>query len=214
MIAPMNYGIPSRQYLQNHQQTIDEYVVGHLKKHQLYVYSNKPFEQLWRHAETEFGALYNRITGQKTLAYQQAFQQTLETLFTNNPQLDAIIFIDLIETPLPYQRTLQRKAEWHGVERRIKIEGITEGTGMSWTLEQGTIQEIDAISLQITVIDRQQRLIFQSAGGIQIAQALAAGTKSSNLQRRRDLLRSDKEIHHAIQIAFHPFIEMKGYPKK
>lgn len=214
MIAPMNYGTPSRQYLQNHQQAINEYVTDYLKKHQLSSASNKPFEQLWRNAESELGALYNRVTGQKTFAYQQAFEQTLQTLFANNPQLDAVVFTDLIETPLSYQKTLQRKAEWHGVERRIKVEGIAEGTGMSWTLEQGTAQEIDAISLQITIINRQQRLVFQSIGGIQIAQALAAGTKSSNLQRRRDLLKSDKEIHHAIQIAFHPFIEMKGYPKK
>lgn len=214
MIAPINFGVPSRLYLQSHKQTTDQYVMQYLKKHHVHVYSNKPFEQLWHNAEAEFGLLFNRTTGKNTLAHQQAFTKTLQTLFDNNPRLDAIVFTDLIEVPLSYQQSLQRKAEWHGVERRIKIEGIGEGTGMSFTLEQGADQEIDALSLMITVIDRQQQMIFQSIGGIQIAQALVAGNKGSSLNRRRDLLNSKKEITHAIKIAFHPFFEMKGYPKE
>lgn len=213
MLAPINFDVPSRRYLQSHKATVDAYIIDYLKKHQYTVYNNKPFEQLWQQAEATFGVLFNRTTGRNTRAHQQAFEHALNTLFDNNPQLDAIVFADLIEVPLSYQNALQRKAEWHGVEKRIKVEGIGEGTGMSFTLEQGPEQDIEALSLMITVVDKQQRVVFQSVGGIQIVQALAASNKGSSLKRRRDLLNSEKDINHAIKIAFHPLIAMKGYPK-
>lgn len=208
MLATVNYGLPSRQYLQSHEQNIDEYIAQYLKKQQLHVYSSKPFEQLWRQAENEHGTLYNRTTGQNTQAHQLAYQQTLTTLFANNPNIDAIIFTDLIEIPIRYQYATQRNAEWHGVQRRIKVEGLGEGAPIDFNLAQ----EIDAISLAITVVDRQQRIIFKSIGGIQVAQALVLGNKTTSFQKRRDLLSSKKDIQQAIEIAFHPLIKMKGYP--
>lgn len=210
MIATINLGIPSRHYLTTSEQYIDEQLSQYLKAHHINVIGNRAFEQQWKNAERSHGATYNNLTGQKTSAFEPALTQTINAIFTNYPSLDAIIFTDLIEIPIKYQQAAQRYAEWHGVRRRIKVEGIGEGVLSNFNWEQ----EVDAISLSVAIVNREQQLVFQSAGGIQVAQALILGTKSAEFNRRNDLLNNIKEIEQAIKIALHPVIPMKGYPKK
>lgn len=210
MIASVNLGVPSRHYLGKHADNIDRLVENYLKKHGIRVAGNKPFEQQWNNAEARYGALYNTITGELTSNHPKALEDTLTALFNNNPNLDAIIFTDLIETRLQYQQAAQRYAEWHGVQRRLKVEGVGEGipTTFDWSYP------VEGISIAIAIYNREHQLLFHSIGGIQVAQAIVLGNTTAEFRRRRDLLTNEKEILEGIQLAFHPFIKMKKYPKK
>lgn len=208
MIASVNLGIPSRHYLTNHAAAVDRQVEAYLKKHGITVLSNKPFEQQWKNAEERYGALFNSMTGELTASHPHALQDSLSAVFSNNPNLDAVIFTDLIETRLQYQQASQRYTEWHGVQRRLKVEGVGEGipTVFDWSYP------VEGISIAISIYNRQHQLVFHSVGGIQVAQAIVLGNTSAEFRRRRDLLANEKEVLEGIQLAFHPFITMKKYP--
>lgn len=209
MIATSNYGLPSRHYLTRYESAIDEHVQTYLKKHGFTVHGNKSFEQQWKYAQERLGPVFNATTGQKTQVYDEAIKSAASQVFANNPTLEAIIFTDLIETPVQYQMASQRYADWHGVRRRVKMEGIGDGVPehFDWS------EKLDAISLSITVLNRNLDMIFHSIGGIQVAQALVLGNNSANFRRRNDLLVNTNEINEAIALSLHPFIPMKNYPQ-
>lgn len=208
MLASVNLGIPSRHYLASHEEAIDEQLQAYLKKHDYTVQGNKGFQQQWKNAEQRYGTLFNPATGQQTAAHTQALQDVLQAVFTNHPTLDAIIFTDLIETPVYYQSASRRFAEWHGVHRSVKVEGI--GTGVNDSFNWA--EPVDAISIAVSVFDRQQNLVFHSVGGIQVVQALFIGNNTAEFRRRNDLLINNKEIMEGIELALHPLIPMDDYP--
>ena len=210
MIASSNYGLPSRHYLTRFESTTDEYVQAYLKKHGKMVHGNKSFEQQWKNAQDRFGPVFNATTGQKTQVYDEALAYAASQVFANNPSLEAIIFTDLIETPVQYQLASKRYADWHGVRRRVKLEGIGEGIpeNFDWS------EKLDGISLGITIINRELNVVFHSVGGIQVAQALMLGNNTAHFKRRNDLFNNANEINEAIALAFHPFITMKNYPSQ
>lgn len=209
MIATINYGLPSRNYLVAHEAFIDEEIRNYLKKQGVQVVSSKIFAQQWHNATQRYGHLYNALSGEKTHFFAQALDDTLTTIFQQHPQLEAILFTDLIETPLLYEQASKRHAQWHGVQRRIKIEGIGEGvsTNFNWS------EQVTGISLLSTLINRDKEVIFQSAGGIQVAEALVLSNSHASFQRRQDLLLNKKEIAEGIALSLHPWITMRKYPQ-
>lgn len=210
MIATSNYGIPSRHYLTRYEAFVDSQLQNYLKHNGFVVQGNKGFEQQWKQAEDRLGPLFNVSTGQKTQAYDEAIRATASHIFSLNPNLQALIFTDLIESPVQYQMASKRFAEWHGTRRRVKLEGIGENIPeyFDWTVK------LDAISIEITMINRDNDILFHSIGGIQVAQALVLGNNSAAFKRRNDLLENAKEINEGIALALHPLIKMKNYPQK
>ena len=209
MIASVNLGVPSRHYLTKYSDAVDRQIEAYLKKHEIRTVSNKPFEQQWKNAEERYGVLFNSISGELSSNHPNALKDSLDAVFANNPHLDAVVFTDLIETNLQYQEASQRYAEWHGVQRRLKIEGVGEGIPITFDWSY----PVEGISIAISIYNRQHQLVFHSVGGIQVAQAIVLGNTSAQFRRRRDLLANEKEILEGIQLAFHPFISMKKYPQ-
>jgi hypothetical protein len=210
MIAPVNFNKPSRHYLEDHEKPIDESVKRYLSDFDYTVMPNKSFQSVWKKAQLEFGNSYNPTTGEMTAAFKPTMANTLSTLFQQNPHLDAILFTDLIEIPVQYKNGSKRIAEWNGVRRKIKVEGIDDAltNEFNWT------QTVDGISIAIYVFNREQQLIHHSVGGIQIAQALKMNNNTGRFARRNDLLINEDEITEGIALALHPFIPMKNYPGK
>jgi hypothetical protein len=208
MILPINFNKPSRHYLEKYEAPIDEYVKSYLKNAEYTVMANKTFQAIWRKALLEFGNVYNPTTGEMTSAFKPALESALKNLYQQNPLLDAVIFTDLIETPVHYRNSSSRIAEWNGVRRKIKVEGIDDAL----TEEFNWTQTVDGISIGIHVFNRDQQLIQHSIGGIQTAQALKMSNKNARFSRRNDLLIDEDEINEGVQLGFHPFIIMKKYP--
>lgn len=208
MISPFNFGVPSRHYLVKYEPVIDNSLKQVLITHHIKVVANKPLDALWKKAQLEFGNVYNPSTGKMTSAFSPALKETLKKLFDTQPHLDAVIFTNLIESPLYYKNGSKRIAEWDGVRRKVKIEGLEESLNADFDWAQA----VDGISISLYVFNRDQQLIQHSVGGIQIAQALKLGAKKGEFVRRNDFLSNDSEIKEGIELALHPWIAMKHYP--
>lgn len=209
MISPINYDKPSRHYLTEHEEPVDDTVKKYLKNSGYTVIPNKSFKSLWKKSEIEFGSPYNPSTGEMTSGFKPALQSTLQTLFKQNPQLDAVIFTDLIEVPVQYSNASKKIAQWNGVHRKVKVEGV----GEDLTDEFNWSHAVDGISIVIHVVNRDQQLVQHSIGGMQIAQSIKLNNKNAKFSRRNDLLAHENEILEGVQLALHPWIIMKDYPQ-
>lgn len=210
MILPINFYSPSRHYLQKHEALVDDSVKSYLKQHDYTLLSQRSFQSLWQHNQIEYGNTYNPSTGELTDAFKPALEKTLQQLFDQHPTLDAVIFTDLIEQPLQYSNASKKSAQWNGVMRKVKIEGVGEDV----TEEFDWKKVVSGISISAHVLNRKQELIQHSIGGIQIAQSIKLNNKKAKFGRRSDILVSEKEISEGIALAFHPWIAMKNYPGK
>jgi len=56
------------------------------------------------------------------------------------------------------------------------------------------------------------RRLFTSIGGLDSTEAIDTRSSGGDYVRRRNILENDNNIEEGIELAFHPFIEMKGYP--
>ena len=208
-IAPVNYGTPSRSYLNRHAASINRQVSNYISDSGYNLIDTEQlFLQNWREAELQHGALFNPGTGHVTAARGQALSDTLSAVFDDNPDLDAIIFTDIIEVAVSYQSGSQRLARWHGVQRSAHFEG----TGRSVDRHFDWNQAFDGISLAVFIFNRDGKLVFHSIGGIQISQSIYVSNNRGTIRRRSDLLRNTREIEEGIQLALHPFIIMANYP--
>lgn len=210
MISPINYGNPSRHYLARHESTIDHTTRDFLKKQDIRTLSNKSFLSFWKKSEIEYGNTFNPSTGEKTATFRLALEQTLNNVFSQHPELDAVIFTDIIEVPVPNTTSLKKSLEWHGIQRKIKVEGIDD-----WATDDLKMsQTLDGISIEIHIFNRDLQLVHHSIGGIQIAQSLKVTNKKARFARRNDLLAAEDDINDGLVLAFHPWISMKNYPGK
>jgi hypothetical protein len=210
MILPINFYKPSRHYLQKYEALVDDSVQKYLKAADYTILSNRSFQSLWQKSHIDYGNTFNPSTGELTSAFKPALKHTLEQLFKQHPSLDAVIFTDLIEQPLQYSNASKKSAQWNGVVRKVKIEGVGEDV----TEEFDWKKVVDGISISIHVLNREQELMQHSIGGIQIAQSIKLNNKKAKFGRRHDLLAKEKEIDEGIALAFHPWIKMKRYPGK
>ena len=137
-----------------------------------------------------------------------ALKESINKVFDQNPSLDAVIFTELISIKTTYQNNATRTAQWHGVTRKVKVQGLGEGVNDSFNWSQ----PVDAISVSIYVFNRDQNLILHSIGGIQVAQALELQNKRAIFKRRKDLLINEEEILEGVSLALYPLISMKNYP--
>jgi hypothetical protein len=208
MIAPINVGKPSRIYLDKGEKRVDRDVEAYLKQNGFEVVSNRPFESRWQQAQRKYGQVYDPSTGKFSRYYQSALAETLTQVFEGLPNLDAVVFTDLVEREIMFTDGLQHLARWDGVNRKLKLEGTGEGVPNDFNWQQN----VDAVSLAINVYDRKLVNVFQSAGGLEVTDAL--NLRASKFVRRSDVLENETNIEEGIRLAFHPFIVMDDYPGK
>jgi hypothetical protein len=208
MIAPINIGKPSRKYLDKGEKRVDRYVEEYLKQNGFEVVSNRPFESRWLQAQRKYGQVYDPSSGKFSRYYQSALAETLTQVFEGLPNLDAVIFTDLVEREIMFTDGMQHIARWDGVQRKPKYTG----TGDSVPEDFSWQKNVDAVSLTINVFDRSLKNVFQSAGGLEVTQAL--NLRDAKFVRRNDVLENETNINEGIQLALHPMITMKNYPGK
>ena len=128
IIATHNLGKPSRQYLTEHEEKIDGYVQKYLKKHDFKVLDNRLYSQALSASESQYGDPFDPSTGKIDMAKkQQVLADVLRQLRESNPELDAIIFTELVDREVYFSTGLKRVARWDGVSRSPLMQGPGQG---------------------------------------------------------------------------------------
>lgn len=208
LIATHNLGKPSRQYLQEHEDNIDEYVTKYLKKKDFEVIDNLIYKEALSAAESVYGDPYDPSTGKIDMARkQQVLADVFRQLREKEPELDAVIFTELIDRQVYFTTGLKHVARWDGVTRKPLMQGPGQGVPVDFNWAQG----VDAVSLGIYVFSIEGKRVFMGIGGLSLTEAI--DTKGTpRFKRYRSVLSNKSQIKEGVEIAFHPLIPMKGYP--
>ncbi|MEM0955229.1 MAG: hypothetical protein AAGI24_13895 [Pseudomonadota bacterium] len=208
VIAPVNIGNPSRNYLQDHEDRVDSMVAAYLKENGYRVLPSRVFEQEWNTASRVYGNVYDPTTGEVN---RKTFSLTMIAVrdeLQKKQNVDAIIFTDLLEQEVQFSAGLNHVARWHGVTRKPVLQGPGDGVsaGFDWS------RPLTAASLWVSVYNMELQRVFTSIGGLDTTQAIDTRSSSGRYVRRRSMLESEGHISEGIQLAFHPLIPMKKYP--
>jgi hypothetical protein len=207
VIAHVNLGIRSRSYLEKEAARIDGYVDRYLRENNYKVLPQRDFKRHWSTAERAFGNPVDPTTGKINM---KTFAQIMTSVRDQmkDSGLDAFIFTDLLERQEAFSNGLKHLARWDGVSRKPSLQG--PGNGVSGDFDW--YKQASVASLQVSIYDIELRHLFSSIGGLDATDAIDTRSSSGRFVRRRNVLENEEHIHEGIELAFHPFIEMKDWP--
>jgi hypothetical protein len=208
VIAPINLGGATRNYLEDSEETIDKAVRDYLNGNGYEVVSQRRFQQEWKSAVRIYGNPIDPTSGRIN---QKTFTLCLVNVrdaLQKSDNLDAIIFTDIIEKDIAFSGGLKHLARWDGVSRKPSLQGPGDGvsTDFNWNANA------KGASLWVNVYNMELRRVFSSIGGIDATEAIDTRSSSGDYVRRRNILENKNFVQEGIEIAFHPFIEMGNYP--
>lgn len=209
VIATANVsGEPTRFHLQKAAGRIDEMVKTYLEKHGYQIAPSYIFENAWNQAIRTYGDMYDPTTGRVDPTTWRAVMFTTAKALQDSSDIDAIVFTDVIEREAAHDVGMDHLARWDGVSRKPSMASAgSEGVpmGFNWS------QSIKVASLVITIYSTKMEGLFSSHGGLDTLQSIDTKGEAT-FARRKHLLDNDSNIEEGIELAFHPFIPMKGYP--
>ena len=207
VIAHVNLGLPSRNYLEKEAPRIDTMVNAYLKENGFKVLPQREFEQRWNTAVRAFGDPVDPTTGKVNM---KTFSQIMINVRDEmrNLDLDAFIFTDLVELQTAFSGGLQHLARWDGVTRKPSLQG--PGDGVSADFDWSML--VAVASLQISIYNMELQRVFASRGGIDATEAIDSRSSTGRYIRRRQMLENDTFIREGIELAFYPFIPSKNWP--
>lgn len=211
IIAHVNYGSPSKHYLNEYENKIDKEVIAQLEAGGYQVESNTLFQKAWRDAIRKYGEPFSPVTSQiNPRAFQRVIYTAINTL-KEQTDIKAVVFTDLIERQVSFGHHINRNTKWDGVSRKPKIKGA--GTGISQGFDWS--QTVPAASLSVTVYHVDGQRLFQSIGGLEVTRKLDPNKGGNGRFVRRDkLFTSQANVRQGVNFALHPFVKMKDYPEK
>jgi hypothetical protein len=209
VLAHVNLGTPSRNYLQKEAPRIDAFVSAYLKENGFKVLPQRDFEQRWNTAVRAFGNPVDPTTGKINM---KTFAQIMNTVRDEmrDTGLDAFIFTDLVELQSAFSGGLQHVTRWDGVTRKPSMQG--PGDGVSADFDWSML--LDVASLQVSIYDLELKRIFVSRGGLDATQAIDSRSSKGSYIRRREVLENENHIQEGIELAFYPFITTEKWPGK
>jgi hypothetical protein len=208
IITHINLGGPTRSYLQEKEPIIDKMVANYLEAHDIEVLPGRLFEQRWKTAVRIYGNPVDPTSGRMN---QKTFALILVNVrdeLLKTEQFDGFVFTDLLEQETSFSGGLKHMARWHGVSRKPTLQGPGEGVaaGFDWN------KPVKAASLWVSIYDVNLHRVFTSIGGLDTTEAIDTRSSSGRYVRRRSILENKSHIFEGIELAFHPFIEMRDYP--
>ena len=210
VLPHINLGSPSRSYLEKEAPRIDGYVSIYLKENGYKVLPQREFKQHWNTALRAFGNPMDPTTGKINLKTFAQIMQSVRDEMVKSSDLDAFIFTDLVEFEVSFSGGLKHLARWDGVSRKPSLQG--PGSGVSaefdWNMQAAVA------SIQVSVFDTDLKRVFLGRGGMDATEAIDTRSSSGRYVRRRSILENRDNVMEGVQIAFHPFIEFKGWPGK
>jgi len=208
IIANVNLGLESRNYLDKEAPRIDAEVAAYLKENGFTVLPQRQFEQLWNTAVRAFGNPVDPTSGKvNSKTFSEIMHQVRDEL-ARSTDLDAIIFTNLLEFEVSFSGGLKHVARWDGVTRTPSLEG--PGNGVSTDFDWNKLAAV--ASLQVTIYDMDLQLLFSGRGGLDATDAIDTRSSSGRYIRRRNILENDTHVREGIQLAFYPFIPFEDWP--
>ncbi len=208
VIAHVNLGTQSRNYLEKEAPRIDGRVASYLKENGFKVIPQREFEQHWNVAERAYGNPVDPTSGkvnQKTFAL--IMHQVRDEMQASS-NLDAFIFTDLVEFEVAFSGGLKHIARWDGVSRTPTMQG--PGDGVSTEFDWNMLAAV--ASLQVTIYNMDLQPVFSSRGGIDATDAIDSRSSTGRYIRRRNILENESNIDEGIRLAFYPFIHTDDWP--
>ena len=208
IIPHVNIGGPSRSYLTKEAPRIDAMVATYLKENGYKVLPQRSFQQHWNTAVRAYGNPVDPTTGRANMKTYSQIMVSVRDRLREESDLDAFVFTDLVELEVAFSGGLKHLARWDGVTRKPSLQG--PGSGVSADFDWNT--QAAVASLQITIYDMELQQLFASRGGMDATDAIDTRSSGGKFTRRRNMLENEDFIMEGIQLAFHPFIEMKAWP--
>lgn len=202
LIAHVNLGKPSRTYLAEHEEKIDALIVERLRQAGYEIEPTSEFEQAWREGVRKWGEPYNPTTGRLNVQALQYVLAEAATWLAANTQAKAVVFTNLEEQQVYFNPSGNHMAYFMGVGRKPATRG---GEGISGDFNW--VQGVDAVSINIKVLDLKLQQLFSGAGGIEVTETLDLKGSTPRWMRSKKILDSDSFIEEGINLALDPWIK-------
>lgn len=207
VIATVNYSNNSPSYLRNREYKVDKLVLEYLENNGFEVLKGNQFETLWAQGMETYGEYDDPYASSfRRDRFDAILADSLKAL-KKEYGIDAVIFTDLIPKTVSFGYNAPHFAAWDGVKRRPRVrgdKGVPRGFSWAWTSH--------AVSLSVTIYSADNRLLFNSVGGIDVIDNIDMRSGSPVVKRDDSILGDEDMIVEGIALAFHPFIKMSGYP--
>lgn len=211
VIAPINFGKPSRAYLAEHEARVDRMVRERLVAAGYEVLPSSLFEQAWREGVRKWGEPYNPSSGKlNDTVFQYVLVETLQKLAADTPA-QAVVFTNLEELQVYFSPSGNHQAHFLGVTRRPSSRG-GEGVPVDFDWVQG----VDAVGLYVNVFDVklqtapngavQLQRLFNGAGGIEVTEYLNLKPSTPAWTREKAVLDNEDQLEEGIALALRPWI--------
>ncbi len=207
VIANVNLGAPSRNYLKKREAFVDTRVQEYLEDAGYEVRPQREFAQRWNNAILIYGDPIDPTTGRVN---QKSFIQIVQAVrdqLREQTDIGSIIFTDIIEKDVYYEQGLNRVTRFDGVTRKPAVQGAGSGV----TAEFDWSRAVAAATMRIAWFNMDLQRLFSGEGGMEVTDAVDTRSGTAFV-RRRDVLENENHIDEGIAIAFHPVIEMRNWP--
>jgi hypothetical protein len=208
VIAHVNLGGVSRNYLEKEAPRIDASVRSYLKENGFKVLSQREFQQHWNTAVRAYGNPVDPSSGKTNMKSFVQIMQSVRDQMAKTTDLDAFIFTDLVELQVAFSGGLKHIARWDGVSRKPSLQG--PGSGVSGDFDWN--MQAAVASINISIYDMELKRLFSGRGGMDATEAIDTRSSRGRFIRRRHILENKDNVMEGIRLAFHPFIEMKDWP--
>ncbi len=209
VIASINLGAPSRNYLKKREVFIDSRVQEYLESAGYEVRPQREFSQRWNNAILIYGDPVDPTTGRVN---QKSFIQIVQAVreqLREQTDIGSIIFTDIIEKDVYYEQGLNRVTRFDGVTRKPAVQGAGSGV----TADFDWSRAVSAATIRIAWFNMDLERIFAGEGGMEVTDAVDTRSGTAFV-RRRDVLENENHIDEGLAIAFHPIIPMRKWPGK
>ena len=210
VIAHINLGNQSRNYLEKEAPRIDAQVASYLKENGFKVLPQRDFEQHWNVAVRAFGNPVDPTSGKMNRKTFALIMQQVRDEMAGASKLDAFIFTDLVEFEVSFSSGLKHVARWDGVTRTPSLQG--PGDGVSADFDWNMLAAV--VSLQVSIYNMDLEPVFTGRGGIDATDAIDSRSSTGRFIRRRNIMDNETNVLEGIRLALHPFIAMEDWPGK
>ena len=207
VIASVNLGVPSRNYLAKRENFVDARVTEYLESAGFDVRPQREFSQRWNNAVLIYGDPIDPTTGRVN---QKSFIQIVQAVrdqLRQQTDIGSIVFTDIIEKDVYFEQGLNRVTRFDGVTRKPAIQGAGSGV----TADFDWSRAVSAATLRVAWFNMDLERMFSGEGGMEVTDAVDTRSGTAFV-RRRDVLENENQIDEGIAIAFHPVIPMKNWP--
>ena len=176
-------------------------LADYLKQNGYTVLPEKQITDIWDKNSTAIGGLFDPKTGRfSNDRFNKCLKLTLADL-NKTDRYSYVLFPGLVIKQVELKRRTDI-GEWDGVRRELPRENVFSN---GW-------RKALVASLLVSVVTPEDKLLFQSLGGLDFVQVSAKNGRDYVLKDRENPFVNQEFVSEGVGIALHPFIKFAGYP--